>query len=216
MIERTQKLKVNEIHKDKIIDLAYKDDFLSKALFFDLEHYVYKVPICVGVFGCSIYDKVQKELVVTQYMIESGQEIYEILQKALNYFKEAKNKGYKYIVTFSGNNDFVVINYLFKKYNLNYNVCEHFISIDIQKEYEKLMKKSIGLKALEKEFDINRHNDISGSNLAKTFSKVVKDKEYFTRMPSEKKEKILNYNEEDVIDLFYILCTWKTYMKELQ
>ena len=49
---------------------------------------------------------------------------------------------------------------------------------------------------------------MSGSNLAKTFHKVLKDREYFERMPKEKIEKILVYNEQDVVNLFHILVKW--------
>lgn len=215
MIVKEKSIKILEIDNNNVMDLALNEDILSRALYFDLEHYVYKVPICVGVFGCAVFHNEKEELLVTQYMIENGDEVVPILEKAILYFKAAEEKGIKYIVTFSGNNDFVVINYLFKKFDLDYNVCEHFISLDIQKEYEKITKKGIGLKALEKEFEIERECDlISGSNLAKTFAKVVKDEDYFQRMPSQKKDKILNYNEDDVANLFYILCQWNKYMKE--
>lgn len=32
-------------------------------------------------------------------------------------------------------------------------------------------------------------------------------------MPVEKKDKILFYNEQDVVSLFYIMTNWKKYMK---
>ena len=45
---------------------------------------------------------------------------------------------------------------------------------NFQKEYEKEKHKSIGLKNLEKQFNISRESElISGSNLAKTFHKVM-------------------------------------------
>ncbi|MDU5263698.1 MAG: ribonuclease H-like domain-containing protein, partial [Clostridium celatum] len=54
---------------------------------------------------------------------------------------------------------------------------------------------------------------ISGSNLAKTFHKVLKDREYIERMPKEKIETILLYNEQDVVNLYKIFITWKDYIK---
>ena len=76
------------------------------------------------------------------------------------------------------------------------------------------MNTSIGLKNLEKVFNIYREGDvISGSNLAKTFHKVLKDKEYIERMPKEKIETILLYNEQDVVNLYKIFITWKDYIK---
>ena len=101
------------------------------------------------------------------------------------------------------------------KNNINFNVEGEFKSIDIQKEYEKNKKTSIGLKNLEKIFEIFREGEvISGSNLAKTFHKVLKDDEYIERMPKEKIDTILLYNEQDVVNLFKILTLWGRYMKE--
>ena len=126
-----------------------------------------------------------------------------------------KEKGKKAIVTFSGNNDFTVINYLFKEQEIYYNFEDEFDSIDIQKEYEKDKNSSICLKNLEKIFDIVREGEvISGSNLAKTFHKVIKDRCYFKRMPQEKIDKILQYNEQDVVNLYYIYVNWKKYIFE--
>lgn len=186
--------------------IIYKD-----AIFFDLEHYVYKKPVCIGVFGCCYYDEEDDLIKSTQYMIENRKDSLEILKLARNYFNDIhKNKSKKHIVTFSGNNDFTVINYLFHKYGINFDIKEHFIHVDLQKEYEKAKGVNIGLKALEKEFDIERESElISGQNLAKTFGKVVKDEDYINRMPEEKKEKILLYNEQDVVSLFYMCLNWE-------
>ena len=203
----------------------YNDDFMMKSqdkeykpediIFFDLEHYVYKKPKCIGVFGACEYDKKSNSIIVTQYMIEDRDEAINILYLAKDYFMKMKQKGKKAIITFSGNNDFTVINYLFKENGIDYNFDEEFDSVDIQKEYEKDKKGSIGLKNLEKAFDIIREGEvISGSNLAKTFHKVMKDKSYFKRMPEEKIEKILLYNEQDVINLLYIYINWKKYIFE--
>ncbi|WP_343769598.1 ribonuclease H-like domain-containing protein [Clostridium malenominatum] len=180
----------------------------KESIFFDLEHYVYRKPICIGVFGSCYYDSNTNKINITQYMIENKEDSKEILKLAKEYFEHViKDK--KYIVTFSGNNDFTVIKYLFQKYKIDFDISSRFIHIDIQKEYEKCKKTSIGLKALEKEFDIQRESElISGQNLAKTFSKLVKDEEYINRMPNEKKEKILLYNEQDVVSLFYMSVDW--------
>ena len=184
-------------------------------IFFDLEHYVYKKPKCIGVFGACVYNSKEKSLEVTQYMIENRYEGLDILHLAKRYFVTMKSKGKKAIVTFSGNNDFTVINYLFQKYGIKYNFNEEFASIDIQKEYEREKNTSIGLKNLEKQFGIIRESEvISGSNLAKTFHKVMKDKDYIKRMPREKIEKILLYNEQDVVNLYHIFVNWKSFIFE--
>ena len=147
-------------------------------------------------------------------MIENKSEVVEILILAKKYFTRMKKMGKKVIVTFSGNNDFTVIKYLFNKYNIYFDFEKEFKSLDIQKEYERNMNTSIGLKNLEKIFNIYREGDvISGSNLAKTFHKVLKDKEYIERMPKEKIETILLYNEQDVVNLYKIFIAWKDYIQ---
>ena len=215
MIIRENKMKIEEYNDDFMMKSQDKEYKPEDIIFFDLEHYVYKKPKCIGVFGACEYDKKSNSIIVTQYMIEDRDEAINILYLAKDYFMKMKQNGKKAIITFSGNNDFTVINYLFKENGIDYNFDEEFDSIDIQKEYEKDKKGSIGLKNLEKAFDIIREGEvISGSNLAKTFHKVMKDKSYFKRMPEEKIEKILLYNEQDVINLLYIYINWKKYIFE--
>lgn len=217
MIYRENIIKVEEFQEKYALEIGGYRDCYKDAIFFDLEHYVYKKPVCVGVFGCAYYDEAEKALKVTQYMIENKEDSEKILLLGKKYFEKGEDElNKKYIVTFSGNNDFTVINYLFNKFDLNYEVEKQFIHIDLQRVYEKAKNKGIGLKVLEKEFGIERDtNIISGSNLAKTFSKIMKDKEYSERMPYEKKEKILFYNEQDVVSLFDIYVNWdKVMLKE--
>jgi uncharacterized protein YprB with RNaseH-like and TPR domain len=215
VIIRENKVNVEEYMDEFMIKSQGKEYNPGEIIFFDLEHYVYKKPKCIGVFGACEYDKGNNNILVTQYMIEDRDEATNILYLAKDYFIKMKQKGKKAIITFSGNNDFTVINYLFKENGISYDFNKEFDSIDIQKEYEKYKKISIGLKKLEKIFNIEREGEvISGSNLAKTFHKVMKDKSYFKRMPEEKIEKILLYNEQDVINLYYIYVNWKKYIFE--
>lgn len=215
MIIRENRVKVEGYIEEYMMKSQGKEYSPEEIIFFDLEHYVYKKPKCIGVFGACEYDNKNSNILVTQYMIEDKDEAVNILHLAKEYFIKMKEKGKKAIITFSGNNDFTVINYLFKENGIYYNFDEEFDSIDIQKEYEKYKKLSIGLKKLEKVFQIFREGEvISGSNLAKTFHKVMKDKGYFKRMPEEKIEKILLYNEQDVINLYYIYVNWKKYIFE--
>ena len=215
MIIRENTLKVEDVCiEDRIVNDTVNCE-PENMIFFDLEHYVYKKPKCIGVFGACIYNSKSKSLEVTQYMIENRYEVVDILQLAKKYFINMKNNLKTTIVTFSGNNDFTVINYLFNKYNIEYDFDKEFNMVDIQKEYEKEKHKSIGLKNLEKQFNISRESElISGSNLAKTFLKVMKDSEYILRMPKEKVEKILLYNEQDVVSLYHILTNWNKYINE--
>lgn len=214
MIIRNNTIGIEKINKTLVLSFENNSELYKNALFFDLEHYVYKKPICIGVFGCCYYDKMEKSLVVTQYMIENKCDAKDILPMIKEYFNKYKNNfGKKYIVTFSGNNDFTVLRYLFKENNIDFDIDSEFIHIDLQKQYEKEKKEGIGLKNLEKIFEIERESAvISGSNLAKTISKIVKDREYFSRMPQEKKDNILLYNEQDVTSLFYIMTEWKKYV----
>lgn len=217
VIIRENSLKVSDISESDFLLNNNEKVKPENMIFFDLEHYVYKKPKCIGVFGACVYNKNNYILQVTQYMIENKDEGQEILYLAQKYFKNMKASGKDTIVTFSGNNDFTVINYLFEKYGIEYDFKKEYKSIDIQKEYEHECKRSIGLKKLEKGFGIERESEvISGSNLAKTFHKVMKDKDYLTRMPKEKLEKILLYNEQDVVNLFYIITNWFKHINELK
>lgn len=214
LITRENKIYIDNLDTKYALIFDERKDIYKNALFFDLEHYVYKKPICVGVFGCSYFDVSESCLKVTQYMIENKEEAYDILILAKKYFNNALNNNKKYMITFSGNNDYTIINYLFDKYKLDFKIEDNFISIDMQKEYEKIKKTSIGLKALEKEFGIIRDSElISGANLAKTFHKIMKDNDYMNRMPEEKKEKILLYNEQDVVSLFHMIMNWENVIK---
>lgn len=213
MIIRENIIEVNSKNREFMLKTANINRQPEELIFFDLEHYVYKKPKCIGVFGACIFEN--GKLFVTQYMIENKYESIQILELAKKYFLKMKKKGKKAIVTFSGNNDYTVINYLFKKYGIELNFSKEFEDIDIQREYERAMKHSIGLKNLEKDFNIHREGEvISGSNLAKTFNKVLKDKEYILRMPKEKIETILLYNEQDVTNLYNIYMLWNAYVNK--
>lgn len=203
---------VEEFDINDVLDNEEDNEAFKKAIYFDLEHYVYKKPICIGVFGCCYYDSELNKLVSTQYMIENKNEVHTLLLLARDYFEKMYiqlNK--RYIVTFSGNNDFTVINYLFKQYGVEFEIKNYFKEIDLQKEFSKIShsKENIGLKNLEKLAGIDRKNDvISGVTIAKTFAKIIKDREYINRVPKDKLTKILNYNLDDVINLFYIYVKW--------
>ena len=217
MIIRENTIEIEEKNLDYILERDKVKFKPEELIFFDLEHYVYKKPKCVGVFGACVFDDKDRKLHVTQYMIEGKNDVVDILILAKKYFIKMKDEGKKAIVTFSGNNDFTVINYLFNKYGIYYDFTKEYESVDIQKEYEVDKKTSIGLKNLEKIFDIHRESElISGSNLAKTFHKVLKDKEYIERMPSEKIENILLYNEQDVVSLYSMFTSWKKYINPIE
>lgn len=203
-----------EVEKFDINDILNRVDDVDafkKSIYFDLEHYVYKKPICIGIFGCCYYDEEADKLLSTQYMIENKNEVYTLLLLAKDYFQKMIELKKKYIVTFSGNNDFTVINSLFKQYGIDFDIKSYFKEIDLQKEFSKLInsKENIGLKNLEKIAGIDRKNELmSGVTIAKTFAKIIKDPEYINRVPDEKINKILNYNLDDVINLFYIYVKW--------
>lgn len=212
MIIKENRIEIDDVSQEFMLEND-ENIGVEDVIFFDLEHYVYKKPKCIGVFGACVYEKESRTLLTTQYMIENKREIKDLLKLALKYFKDMKEKGKRAISTFSGNNDFTVINYLFNKYKIEFDFEDEFNSIDLQKYYEREMGTSIGLKNLEKIFNIHRQGEvISGSNLAKTFYKVLKDSDYIKRMPYEKIEKILLYNEQDVVNLYYIFLNWKKYI----
>ncbi|CAM2832338.1 ribonuclease H-like domain-containing protein [Hathewaya histolytica] len=215
MICKNKIIKVNDINEEDVLIFNKKENLYEKALFLDLEHYVYKHPICIGVFGVCFYSKIDNALIFTQFMIENEEEAHEIVHMAYNYLKHVKKDlGKKYLVTFSGNNDCIVIDYLFKEENIKLDIRKYFKHIDLQKVYEGHKGESIGLKKLEKIFEIQREGEpISGMNLAKTINKIIKKEDYFKNMPREKIQRILLYNEQDVVNLFHIYTNWNKYIK---
>jgi len=210
VIIRDKRIKVAGFCEDDSLQAEGGKPIYNDALFFDLEHYIYKVPICIGVFGCCYYEEKESELRITQYMIENERDSLEILDMARDYFEDMQlRKEKSHIVTFSGNNDFTVIRHLFNKYGIDFSIDDEFRHLDLQKQYEKEKKEGIGLKALEKIFEIDRGEElISGSTLAKTFSKMIKDESYICRIPRQKIERILAYNEQDIVSLFQIYVNW--------
>ena len=215
MIVRENIIKVPYPEENERLKVEELENIFERALFFDLEHYVYKKPICIGVFGCCLYNHVDHTLKVTQYMIEKKSDAVTIVRMAKEYFQKAYADKKDCIVTFSGNNDFTVINYLFNKYKIKLDF-DGFKMLDIQEIFKKYTGVCTGLKIIEKQFDIVRENkNISGATLAKTFSKIMKDDEYINRMPKEKIEKILLYNEQDVVSLYHILANWNKYVSEI-
>ncbi len=208
---------VEEFDLNEVLDRERTPDVFRNAVYFDLEHYVYKRPICVGVFGSCYYDEELNKLAVVQYMIENRYEVQTILLLVRDYFQKMSTEfKKKYVVTFSGNNDFTVINYLFNQHKIDFDIKDYFEEIDLQKEFSKIShnKENIGLKNLEKIAGINRKGELmSGATIAKTFSKIIKDSDYINRIPEEKVVKILNYNCDDVINLFYIYVRWQRIKK---
>lgn len=182
--------------------------FLSKSIFLDIELYNYKVPKCIGLFGAGIIDNGYFNS--SQYLLERNRDLKSITLKSLEYLKSKEKEGKKYLITFAGNNDILVLDYFFKKYRLNYKVREHFKVIDLQRELEKEKSFIIGLKALENLLKINRGKyDIKGVTIAKIFQKLLKDDDYINRMEQERIENLLIYNRKDYLNLYYILVRWK-------
>lgn len=209
MLIRNEETLVDKLYPEATLKYEGKN-IIDESIFFDLEHYLYKKPIAIGVFGAAVFEENAKAITSTQYMIENKKDAKAILEMIKTYFIQKKKEGKKYIVTFSGNNDFFVINHLFEKYHLDYIFKDEFIHVDLQREYEIRFKKNIGLKNLEKLYSIERKGELmSGMTIAKTFSKVINDRDYIERMPKEKIRRILRYNEQDVVNLFRIMNRWE-------
>ena len=104
MIIRENIVDVEEYRLEEILNNKEVDCKPEESIYFDLEHYVYKKPKCIGVFGACVYNKKNKKINVTQYMIENKSEVVDILLLAKKYFIKMKREGKKVIVTFAGNN----------------------------------------------------------------------------------------------------------------
>ena len=214
MIINKTTLDAGEIDLENCLQLKGDREVYKNALYLDLEHLIYKVPICIGVFGVCTYNPVENTVEAVQYMIQNKQDAHEVLYVARDYLLANKSK---YIVTFAGQNDFSVINYLFAKHKIKLDIESKYTLIDLQKKYLKYTGNTTGLKSLEKVFDIEREGElISGSNLAKTFAKLMKEPEYGENMTQEKVERILTYNLNDVVNLFHITTNWNKYVEKNQ
>ncbi|MGE4282403.1 MAG: ribonuclease H-like domain-containing protein [Clostridia bacterium] len=210
MIINKTSVKAEQIDANNCLEIQGDKDIYKNALYLDLEHFIYKVPLCVGVFGICYFNDADNTVETVQYMIQDKQDAKEILYIIRDFFAANDNK---YIVTFAGENDFSVINYLFKKHKIKLDFEKNFFLVDLQKKYLKQTGNTTGLKNLEKVFGISRGGElISGSNLAKTFGRILKEPGYGQRISKEKVDKILNYNLEDVINLFYITTRWNRYI----
>jgi len=78
---------VEDFNEENCLIVDDKKDLFKDAIFFDLEHYVYKKPICIGVFGSAYYDENENSLKITQYMIENKYEIKKLIRLSKYYYK---------------------------------------------------------------------------------------------------------------------------------
>ncbi|WP_242965239.1 ribonuclease H-like domain-containing protein [Petroclostridium xylanilyticum] len=211
MIINKTTLDAGKIDIDHCIELKGDKNIFKNALYLDLEHFIYKIPLCIGVFGTCTYNSEKNTIEAIQYMIQDKQDAREILYVARDLLTANQKK---YIITFAGENDFSVINFLFKKYKIKFNIEKNYSLVDLQKKYLKYTGAITGLKNLEKIFGIERDGElISGSNLAKTFGRILKEPGYGERISKEKIDKILNYNLQDVVNLFHIATNWNKYVR---
>lgn len=212
MIQINKTINVEDVQEDYYINVDGKNVLCSevceKGIFLDLEHYVYKKPIGIVVFGACTYDSRKKGLKFIQFMMENKEEKRIVLSQAEEFFRymyEFEDK--RYIITFSGNNDFLVMKHLFNEEKFDFRKIKRFGHVDIQKEYEKAKKKIIGLKKLENYMGIERQGEVlNGAKMARTFGKMFSRANY--RLNVLKKDKLLEYNQQDVLSLYYILNKW--------
>lgn len=59
MITRRNEMKLCNFSDENELIFNENKELYKKAIFFDLEHYVYRKPVCVGVFGCCYYDSIK-------------------------------------------------------------------------------------------------------------------------------------------------------------
>ena len=64
MIERLNDVGVERPMTESSLKVEDNNCVFEDAIFFDLEHYIYKKPICVGVFGSCFYDYKNEQNIV--------------------------------------------------------------------------------------------------------------------------------------------------------
>ena len=206
MIERITRYNLNELTEE--YGFSFKNtQGLDDSIFLDMEHYIYRKPIALGIFGAAVRDG--DELVCTQYFLENRKDLKGLVKTSYNYLKEKQKAGYSQLVAFAAKNDLNVLHTMFRKYWLKSDLREEFKVVDLQSEFKKAYSETISLEALEDFTEIHRQGpSISGSTIAKTFANIVGDADYIHRMPKEKMVRLLDYNRMDVVNLFFIMANW--------
>ena len=187
-------------------------DISGSSVYLDLEHYIYRKPICIGIFGAAVIEG--QELVCTQYFLENKADLKGLIGAAHDYLQEKRQAGYKHLVTFAGQNDLLMIHAMFLKFKIETDLRTLFESVDLQSIFKQEFHGIVGLTALEQFAGIFRGGpEISGSTIAKTFASVMADPSYIRRMPQEKIYRLLAYNQMDVENLYYIMMNWSNISK---
>lgn len=182
-------------------------DISRDSVYLDLEHYIYRKPVCIGIFGAAAIEG--EELVLTQYFLENRNDLKVLIHASHNYLEEKRRKGYENLVTFAGQNDLMMLHAMFKKFHIDTDLRKLYRCVDLQSEFKHEYHAVIGLTALEKFAGLHRSGpEISGSTIAKTFANIMADPQYLERMPKEKIGRLLAYNQMDVENLYFILSKW--------
>lgn len=210
---------IEQITRIDLAEAAATDPLLSKgtdisrsSVFLDLEHYIYRKPICIGIFGAAVIEG--QELVLTQYFLENKADLKGLINAAHDYLNDKRRSGYEHLVTFAGQNDLLMIHAMFLKFKIKTDLRVLFESFDLQSAFKQEFHGVVGLTALEQFAGIYRQGpEISGSTIAKTFASVMADPTYIKRMPQEKIYRLLAYNQMDVENLYYIMMNWSNISK---
>lgn len=180
---------------------------LDESIFLDMEHYIYRKPVALGIFGAAVREG--SELVCTQYFLENKQDLKELVRASHLYLEDKMRAGYRQLVAFAARNDLMVLHAMFQKFRIQTDLRSQFDVLDLQSEFKRDHSAMIGLTALEEFAGIRREGpSISGSTIAKTFASIMADPDYIHRMPREKMTRLLDYNRMDVVNLFFIMANW--------
>lgn len=212
MIEQISRYRLEDLSREQGFTFA-DHERLDHAIFLDLEHYIYHKPLALGIFGAAVREG--EELVCTQYFLEDRKDLKRLVAAAQGYLMSRRDDGYDQIVAFAAKNDLMVLHAMFDKFSIDFDLHEQFAVIDLQKVFQREFGAMIGLNALEEFAAIRREGPaISGSTIAKTFASIINDPGYIHRMPVEKRTRLLDYNREDVVNLFFILANWHRISRE--
>lgn len=211
MITQTSRIDLDQSGANPLLIKAR--DIHNTSVFLDLEHYIYKKPICIGIFGAAVVEADQ--LVLTQYFLENKTDSKGLIKASHDYLQEKKRQGFEHLVTFAGQNDLMMLHAMFTKFGIDTDLRQLFSAIDLQSEFKAEYHGIVGLTALEQFAGIHRQGpEISGSTIAKTFASIMADPAYIHRMPREKIGRLLAYNQMDVENLYHIMMNWGNISKE--
>ncbi|PKK40401.1 hypothetical protein ABB02_00257 [Clostridiaceae bacterium JG1575] len=197
----------NPLNPSLALPLPQEVVYPQNVVFLDLEHYIYRKPVCIGIFGAARQEGA--DLVTTQFFLQNKQDLPHLVHESRLYLEKVQKEGATHLVAFAAKNDWLVLEEMFFRFDEPLEILDDFEIIDLQRVAYKEFRLNMGLGLLEELAGVDRQGEeVSGSTLAKTFAALMEDPLYCYRMPKEKMSRFLSYNHMDVLNMAKIFARW--------